>query len=332
MSKPNEIMVLVESAEQKLTQMAKELLSCGRALADSMKQDLSAVIVGERANAMAAEAISLGTDRVYSISDPLAASYQADVYLKALEAVFESSTPSILLLGQTAIGRDLAPRLAFRLNTAITMDCIGIHLDPETNRILATKPVYGGNAHAVFTSEADPQIVTIRAKVMQALEPDPTRQGETVAVDPGLSSTTARTRLIEQIAEEVEGIKLEDAAAIVCGGRGLDDAESFDQLRELADLLEGAIAATRPAVDNGWLPDTLQVGLTGKIVTPDVYFAVALSGATQHMAGCSGAKTIVAINRDSHANIFKEAHYGVVGDWKTILPSLTDKIRELLRE
>jgi len=332
MTERNGIMVLAEAAGEKLTPMAAELLSCGRALSDNMKQELSAVILSGNAEAMASEAISLGADKVYSVSDPLATVYQADVYLKALEAVFELSAPGILLLGQTAIGRDLAPRLAFRLGTTVTMDCIGLNLDPETNRVLATKPVYGGNAHAVFASDANPQIVTIRAKVMPVRDPDPARQGETIVVDPGLDPSTAKTRVLEQIAEEVEGIKLEDAGAIVCGGRGLDGAESFGQLRELADLLGGAIAATRPAVDNGWLPDTLQVGLTGKIVTPDLYVAVALSGATQHMAGCLGAKTIVAINRDSHANIFKEAHYGVVGDWKTVLPALTGKIKELLRD
>ncbi len=330
MSEHKGIMVLAEAVEGRLTAITAELLGAGRILADAVGQDLGMAILGGDVSGVAPEGIALGADKVYVVSDALLKDYQTDAYLKATETVCKSVMPRIVLMGQTAIGRDLAPRLAFRLDTAVTMDCVSLDIDPESGRMLTTKPVYGGNAHAVFACDSDPQIASLRAKVVSPLEPDPTREGEVITVDAALDPSVARTKLLETVVEEVEGIKLEDAPVIVCGGRGLDGAESYDQLRELADLLNGAIAATRPAVDNGWLPDTLQVGLTGKIVTPDLYFAVALSGATQHMAGCSGAKVIVAINRDSHANIFREAHYGVVGDWNTVLPALTNKIRELL--
>ncbi len=271
-------------------------------------------------------------DNVYVVDGPLLKDYQTDSYVSVLEKVAQQAKPQIILLGQTAVGRDLAPRLAFRLETAVTMDCVALDLDPASGRLLATKPVYGGNAHAVFTCESDPQITSIRAKVMSPLSPDTSRTGEVIPVEGGLEPSMIRIKLIEKVIEEVEGIKLEDAPVIACGGRGLSGPEAFEQLKELASLLNGAVGATRPAIDNGWMPDTYQIGLTGKIVTPDLYIAIALSGATQHMAGCSGAKTIVAINRDPNANIFREAHFGVVGDWNKVLPAFTEKIRELLGE
>lgn len=330
MSENSGVMILAEVVDGNLAAISTELLGCGRELAGELGEELSALLLGSDVAGLAQEVISLGADKVLVMDDPLLADYQTDVYLSTIAAAIEPETPQILLLGQTAIGRDLVPRLAFRLETAATMDCVALELDPATKRLLATKPVYGGNAQAVFSCETSPQIASVRAKIMSPLEPDPSRRGEVTSVEATPDPEVVRSKLLETIVEEVEGIKLEDAPVIVSGGRGLDDAESFDQLRELADLLDGAIGATRPAVDNGWLPDTLQVGLTGKIVTPDLYFAVALSGATQHMAGCSGARTIVAINRDPHANIFREAHYGVVGDWRTVLPALTEKIRDLV--
>jgi electron transfer flavoprotein alpha subunit len=330
MSEYEGVMILAEVVEGRLAAITAELLGCGRALADELGEELSAVLLGGDVSDFAQEAISLGADKVFVVSDPLLEDYQADSYMSAMEAVLKPMAPQILLLGQTNLGRDLASRLAFRLDTAVTMDCVALALDSDSGRLLSTKPVYGGNAQAVFTCESNPQIASVRAKVMSPLNPEPSRKGEVIPVEAGLDPSVIRTKLLETVEEEIEGIKLEDAPAIVCGGRGLDDAESFDKLRELANLLKGAVGATRPAVDNGWLPDTLQIGLTGKIVTPDLYFAIALSGATQHMAGCSGAKTIVAINRDRNANIFREAHYGVVGDWNTVLPALTEKIRELL--
>jgi len=332
MSEHDGVLVLAEVVEGKLAVISAELLGCGRRLADEVGQELAVILLGENVSDLSRETIFLGADKVFVLDDPLLGDYQTDVYLSAVERVASMAMPQIILLGQTAIGRDLAPRLAFRLDTAVIMDCVALELDPASKRLLGTKPVYGGNAQAVFTCETTPQIASIRAKVMSPLDPEPSRKGEIISVEGGLDPSVAKTKLLEKIVEEVEGIKLEDAPAIICGGRGLDGPESFDQFRELAMLLKGAVGATRPAVDNGWLPDTLQIGLTGKIVTPDLYFAVALSGATQHMAGCSGAKIIVAINRDPHANIFREAHYGVVGDWKTVMPALTEKIRELLSD
>jgi electron transfer flavoprotein alpha subunit len=330
MSEYKDVMILAEAAEEKMAAIAGELIGCGRKLADDLGQELSVVLLGADLGDLAREAIPFGADRVFVVDDPLLKDYQTDLYISAMEAVVKVAMPQMILLGQTDMGRDLAPRLAFRLDTAVTMDCVALELDPASGRLLATKPVYGGNAQAVFTCESDPQIVSIRAKVMSPPDPDTSRVGEVIPVEAGLESSGMRTKLIEKVEEAVEGIKLEEAAVIACGGRGLNGAEGFERLKELATLLDGAVGATRPACDSGWMPDTLQIGLTGKIVSPDLYFAVALSGAIQHMAGCSSAKTIVAINRDPNAHIFREAHYGVVGDWNKVLPAFTEKVRELL--
>ena len=237
-----------------------------------------------------------------------------------------------MLIGQTSVGRDLAPGLAFRLDTTATMDCIELAVDPDSKRLLRTKPVYGGNALAVYTSELNPQIATVRTKTMAPLAPDTSRKGEVVNIEAGLDTGAVRTRVVEKVKQEVEGISLEAADVVISGGRGIGSAEGFKQLEELAGGLKGAVGASRPPCDNDWVPDVRQVGLTGKIVAPDLYIAVAISGSSQHMAGCSGCKNIVAINKDPEANIFREARFGVVGDWKKVLPALTEKVRELLAE
>lgn len=332
MSEFKGVMIYGEVIEGKLSAMSTELLGCGRKIADELGQELSAVLVGSGIGSLAQEAIAFGADKVYIVDDPLLENYQTDSYVSVLEKVFNQVMPQTVLLGQTSVGRDLAPRLAFRLGTAATTDCVALAVDPDSKRLLQTKPVYGGNAQAIYTSKADPQVATVRTKTMSPLEADASRKGEVINIDAGLDASAIRTKVLDKVKEEVEGIKLEDAGIIVSGGRGIGGPEGFTQLAELAKLLKGAVGASRPACDNGWMPDTSQVGLTGKMVTPDFYLAIAISGSSQHMAGCSGAKTIVAINKDSEANIFKEARYGVVGDWKKVLPAFTEKVKDLLAE
>ena len=324
------VMIYGEVTEGKLVSITTELLGCGRKLADDLGQELCAVLVGNAISSLAQEAIAFGADKVYVVDDPLLKDYQTDSYVLTLEKVVKQVMPQILILGQTSIGRDLAPRLAFRLDTAASMDCIELAIDPDSKLMLQTKPVYGGNAQAIFTCETHPQIATVRAKAMAPLGRDTSRQGEVITIEAGLDPSAMRTKVLEKVTEEVEGIKLEDAVAIVTGGRGIGGADGFKQLEELAKMLKGAVGATRPPCDNDWVPDGWQVGLTGKIVTPDLYIAVALSGSSQHMSGCSGSKNIVAINKDPEANIFKQAHFGIVGDWKKVLPAFTEKVKELL--
>jgi electron transfer flavoprotein alpha subunit len=324
------VLVHCEVAEGKLTSMATELLGGGRKLADDLGEPLSAVLVGSGVAGLAQEAIAFGADKVYVVEDPLLKDYQTDPYIMVMDKITKEAMPQVIMLGQTSIGRDLAPRLAFHLSTTANLGCLELAIDPETKRLLQTKPVYGGNALAVFISETDPQIATIRAKAMSSLEPDTSRKGEVITVDAGLAPSLIRTTVLEKVPEEVAGIKLEDAEVVVAGGRGIGGPEGFQQLEDLAKLLKGAMGATRPPCDNGWVPTGQQIGLTGKIVTPDLYIAVAVSGASQHMSGCSGSKSIIAINKDEEANIFREARYGVVGDWKKVLPAFTEKLKELL--
>ena len=326
------VMIYSEATEGKLAAISTELLGCGRKLADDLRQVLCAVLVGRDVGSLAREAIAFGADKVYVIDAPLLEDYQTDSYVSVTEKVVKQVMPQIILLGQTSIGRDLASRLAFRLDTAATMDCIELAIDPDSKLMLQTKPVYGGNALAVFTCEFYPQIATVRAKAMSPLERDNSRQGEVIAIEAEIDPSAIRTKVVEKVREEVEGIKLEEAEVIVSGGRGIGGADGFKQLEELAKILKGSVGASRPPCDNGWVPDSLQVGLTGKIVAPNLYIAVGISGASQHIAGCSGAKNIVAINKDPEANIFREAHFGVVGNWKVVLPAFTSKVKELLAE
>jgi electron transfer flavoprotein alpha subunit len=324
------VLVHCEIVDGKLASIAAELLGIGSRLAKESGQDLSAVLIGNNISSLAQEAIAFGANKVFVVDDPILKNYLTDAYLMVMEKVIKQSMPQIVLLGQTQIGRDLTPRLAFRLNTAATMDTIALAIDPASKRMLQTKPVYGGNAQVIQICDADPQIATVRSKAMAPAEKDPNRKGEVISVAAGIDPSAVRTKVIERKIEAAAGIKLEDAKIIVSGGRGIGGADGFKQLEELAKLLKGALGASRPPCDNKWVSDNLQVGLTGKIVSPDLYIAVALSGSSQHLSGCSGSKVIVAINKDAEANIFKVANFGVVGDWKKVLPAFAAKCKELV--
>lgn len=324
------VLVIGDIIEGKLAGITTELLGAGRKLAGELGEGLSLALLGSGIKDLAKEGVAFGADKVYVIDDALLADYQADAYVAAAQKLVQETSPAVILMGQTSMGRDLAPRLAFRLGTAVAMDCVELAADPASKALLMTRPVYGGNARAIFTTEARPQVATVRSKSMTALPRDDSRKGEIVDFAAGLDPSVVKAKFVQKVKEEVVGVKLEDAPVVIGGGRGIGTAEGFKQLEELARMLKGAVGATRPAVDNGWVPSTIQVGLTGKIVTPDLYIAVALSGSSQHMAGCSGSKTIVAINKDPEANIFREAGFGIVGDWKQALPAFMDKVKELL--
>jgi electron transfer flavoprotein alpha subunit len=222
--------------------------------------------------------------------------------------------------------------LAFRLDTMATLDCVDLAIDPDTKLLLQTKPVYGGNAQATYTCDSYPQMATLRDKVMSPLGADASKQGEIITLDVALDPSAIRTRLLKRLKEDEEGVKLEDAQVIVSGGRGIGNAEGFKQLQELAAMLKGAVGASRPPCDNRWVAPNRQVGITGKIVCPDLYIAIALSGSIQHLSGCGQSRSIIAINKDSEASIFNYADFGVVGDWKKVLPAFRDKLKELLSE
>jgi electron transfer flavoprotein alpha subunit len=325
------VLVVGDINEGKVAAITAEMLGAGKKLATKLGEPLCAALLGSGIKGLAAEAIAMGADKVFVVDDANLKDYQSDAYVTAAESVIKQANPRIVLLGQSTVGRDLAPRLAFRFNTSISMDCVD--LDVDANKLLVqTKPVYGGNARAIFTTEALPQMATVRPKAMTALPRDAAKTGEVVDVASGIDPAKIKTKFVKKIKEEVAGVKLEDAPAVIAGGRGIGGPEGFKQLEELARLFKGAVGATRPAVDNNWVPATIQVGLTGKIVAPELYIAIALSGSSQHMAGCSGSKTIVAINKDPESNIFREARFGIVGDWKQALPAFTAKVKELMKE
>ena len=326
------IMTYCETIEGNLPSIFREVLGCGRRLADDLGQELCTVLVGSDVGSLAQEAIAFGADKVYVADDPLLKEYQTDSYVSVMEKVVRRVMPQILILGQTSVGCDLAPMLAFRLDTTATLDCVGLAIDPDTKLLLRIKPVYGGNAQATFTCDSYPQIATVRVKVMSPLESNASKRGEVITIDAGLDPSAIRTRLLKRVKEEEGGVRLEDAPIIVSGGRGIGSAEGFNQLKELAAMLKGAVGASRPACDNGWAAYNLQVGLTGKIVSPDLYIAIALSGSIQHLSGCAQSKSIIAINKDPEAFIFNQADFGVVGDWKKVLPAFRDKLKELLPE
>ena len=284
------VLVLGETPGGELSAASRELLAAGRGLADDLGEELSIGLLGDTVSAASQQAISQGADRVYAVNHPLLGDYQVDLHLAALDALCRETAPRIVLIARTNEGREVAPRLAFRLGVGLAQDCLEVSVDPESKQLLANRPVYGGNAIAVVSCNHTPQVAAIRPKAYEPLEPDPSRQGQVVSFPVELDAAQARTRVVETVKEEAAGVKLEDARVVISGGRGLGGPEPFTGLEDLARLLGGAVGASRAAVDSGWVPAAYQVGLTGKTITPDLYITVAISGASQHMAGCSGAR------------------------------------------
>jgi len=324
-------LVCGEVIEGKITTVTRELLNMGRRLCDTLNQPLSTLLIGENIQGAAPEIIILGTDKVYIVNGSSFAESHPDLYIAIVTEACKQIAPSIIIFGHTEMGREVAPRLASRLRTTVTMDCTELSIDPETKRLLQSKPVYGGNAVATWLSDShDPQIVTLRTRAVMPAEPDASRKGEITALDITISDSMIKGRLLETAKEEVKGIKLEDAKVVIAGGGGIGSRDGFTMLEELAKVLGGTIGVTRVPCDEGWKPLALEIGQTGHIVTPNLYFAIGISGAPQHMTGCSGSKRIVAINRDPDAHIFKEADFGVIGDYRAVLPALIEKCKTLL--
>ena len=322
-----EILVLGEISRGKLEPVSRELL----ALAHSLGEEVAAALLGNGAQSAAEDAIAHGADRVYMAQHPLLAGPSVDARVIALEQICRQTSPAVVLVGRTLSGRDVGPRLAFRLGVGLAQDCIAVELDTETKRPVATRPVYGGSAIAKVAFEGDgPYMVLVREGAYERLEPDASRTGDVVRVPVDIDETAVKVRHVETVRRKSEGVRLEDARVVVSGGRGLGGPEPFAVLQELATLLGGAVGASRAACDAGWLDHSYQVGLTGKTVAPDLYITVGISGASQHMAGCSGSRCIVAMDRDPDANIFKAASYGVVGDWKSVVPAFIETVRELV--
>jgi electron transfer flavoprotein alpha subunit len=324
------VLICGEIAEGKLAPITIELLGIGRKLADDLGEELSVLLMGSTIGDVGQEAIAYGADNVYVAEDSLLEHYNSDAYTQVAANLCKKVLPSIVLLGHTDIGCDLAPRLNGRLGGGLAMESMALSIDPTTKLLVSTRPVFGGNAHAtVLSKTVRPQMATVRLKTVPPAERDDSRQGKVIPVEDKIDPSAITVKVVDRIKEEVEGVRLEDAEVVIAGGRGMGSTQDFGKLRELADILGGAVGATRVACDEGWAAATLQVGQSGKVVNPKLYIAVGLSGAMAHIAGCLGSKYIVAINTDKEANIFNVAHFGIVADHKEVLPALIEKFKEL---
>lgn len=322
--------VFVEQSHGKPARVSLELLGKGKELAQKLGVDLTAIVLGDSLGPLPEELIAYGAQKVLAADDPVFKDYSTDLYADVVANQVLERKPEVLIVGATPIGRDLAPRLAFRLNTGCTADCTGLDIDQENRLFVSTRPAFGGNVVAtIVCPNHRPQMATVRPGVMPLPEKDATRTGEIVPVKVQVTAQDLGVKIIESVEAESEGVAIEEAERVVCVGMGGADAESFAMIRELAGLLEAEVAATRIAVEAGWLTHDSQVGQTGKTIRPDLYVACGVSGAVQHTAGMSGSKLIVAINKDPKAEIFNYADYGIVGDLRKVLPALIEELKTL---
>jgi electron transfer flavoprotein alpha subunit len=322
------VLVIGELLDGGLAGISSELLGAARRLTEQgLGGQVSIALLGEGAGVMAQQAIALGADRVYVSEEPALTPFTPDAWVPAVEQIARQANPALILMGQTSVGRDLGPHLAFRLKTGVAMDTL--ELAVRDGRAVMTRACFGGNAREEVAVETVPAIATVRAKSQEPLEGDPGRQGEVVTVSVTLDASQLRERVTERTRAKAEGVRLEDANIVVSGGRGLGGPDGFRLVEELAGVLGGAVGSSRAACDLGWYPPSQQVGLTGKTVSPDLYVAIAISGASQHWAGMAGSKNVVAINKDPEANMVKAARFAIVGDYKQVVPALVEAVRKL---
>ena len=332
-SKFHGVWVFAEQREGKIQSIAYELLSEGRQLAKDVGVELAAVLCGSSDIENEVERLfAYGADKVYLVTHPEMKHYHTAPYTHALAEAVTKYKPEILLLGATTLGRDLAARLAIRVGAGLTADCTGLAIDPEKKIHLQTRPAFGGNIMATIqTPNHRPQMATVRPKVFKKskIENPKSPEGNMIKFTPVISEKDLAVKLLEIIQDESVKINLAEAEIIVSGGRGLGEAKNFTLIEELAEALGGAVGASRATVDAGWISAHHQVGQTGKTVAPKLYIACGISGKIQHLVGMQGSDTIVAINKDPDAPIFKVATYGIVGDLFEYVPLLTKKLKEL---
>jgi electron transfer flavoprotein alpha subunit len=325
-----DVWVFAEQRGGQLTRVAYQLLGGGRALADELGQKLGAMLLGKDAKELAKELIAHGADKVYLADDPRLMNYQTDAYASVITAMIKEYKPNIVIYGATHIGRDLAPRIAQRLDLGLTADCTELTIEPEEKILLQTRPAFGGNIMAtIITPRTRPQMATVRPGIMKDLDVDAQRKGEIIDVTVTLKDEEIKTKILEIIKEAKKRVNLEEASIIVSGGRGVGGKEGFTIISELAEILGGEVGGSRVAVEKGWIDQDHQVGQTGKTVRPSLYIACGISGSIQHRAGMQNSDLIVAINKDPDATIFKIAHYGIVGDLHEVVPLLIEECKKL---
>jgi len=328
------IWVFAEQRNGHVHSVVYELLGVGKKLAQARGTELACVLMGYRVEEKAKLLFQRGADKVYVVDHPSLANYLDEPYSRIFTRLIREYKPEIVLAGATSMGRSLIPRIAVEIYTGLTADCTGLDIDPETGHLLQTRPAFGGNIMATILCERyRPQMATVRHKVMEEAPMDPNRNsGELVRVPISNVDVASRTSILEIVKEVEETINIAEADIIVSGGRGLKGPENFELLRELAQVLGGAVGASRAAVDAGWIPYSHQVGQTGKTVKPKIYIACGISGAIQHLVGMSSSDVIIAINKNPDAPIFNVADYGLVGDLFEIVPELTKRFKEILKK
>lgn len=323
-----DVYVFVEQRDGQIQTVALELLGKARELADAMGEKVVAILAGDNISTKAKELIAYGADHVLVIDDKCLKDYITEPYTQAIYRVIEDRKPSVLLIGATTIGRDLGPRLSARTCTGLTADCTQLDVS-EDKDLLMTRPAFGGNLMATITcKEHRPQMSTVRPGVMKALTRDEKRAGTVENYTVKFDASKFKVRVIKTVKEKKDLINIADAKVLISGGRGVGNKEGFSKLVDLAKVLGGEVSASRAMTDAGVLDHDRQVGQTGKTVRPDLYFAVGISGAIQHLAGMEESDLIIAINKDKFAPIFGVADLGIVGDCNKIIPLLTEKLKK----
>ena len=323
------ILVFAEFRNGTIAPVTFELLGIGRTLANERGVSLSAVLLGHDIEQFSDQLIAAGADTIYLADDAALDQYREDVYGKVLEQLIRDEKPEVVLAGATAIGRSVIPQVATVLGAGLTADCTQLAIRKKDGMLLQTKPAFGGNIMATIECpHARPQMVTVRPKVMPPPEPDTSREGKIIKVVLPEQMLDSRVEVLETVISDQEQVNIQEVEVLVAGGRGLESEKGFDLIKELADELGAALAASRAAVDAGWISYPHQVGQTGKTVCPKLCIACGISGAIQHAVGMQSAEIVVAINRDKNAPIFDIATFGIVGDLFEIVPVLARKIRE----
>ncbi len=321
------VFVFVEQREGEVQRVSLELIGKGKEIADKLGETVTAVILGNNIENKTNMLIHNGADEVIYVDDEALDIYMTEPYTKALAKIINERKPEIFLIGATAIGRDLAPRVSARVHTGLTADCTSLDIDDETRNLLMTRPAFGGNIMAtIICPDHRPQMSTVRPGVMQLFETDENRTGKIEEFKVAYSKEDMNVEILEIVKETKQKIKIEEANVLISGGRGIGKPENFEILKELAIGLDGQVSASRAVVDAGWIDRDHQVGQTGKTVRPDLYIACGISGAIQHLAGMEESDFIIAINKDAGAPIFEVADVGIVGDINKVVPALIEEL------
>ena len=337
------VFVFAQQVDNEISGIAFELIGKGKDLAKDLNTEVTAVLIGSGVKGLADELAAYGADRVIVVDDPELKDYRTEPYTHALASVINQYKPEIMLIGATAIGRDLGPRVSARVATGLTADCTQLDIgdfplvaregqEQKHNQLLMTRPAFGGNTIATIACPDNrPQMATVRPGVMQKIDRIEGAKAVVEEYNPGFTPDNKYVEILDVVKSITDTVDIMDAKILVSGGRGMGCPENFEMLKELADVLGGEVSCSRAVVDAGWEPKDLQVGQTGKTVRPQVYFAIGISGAIQHVAGMEESDLIIAINKDETAPIFEVADYGIVGDALKIVPKLTEVLKATIK-